>query len=121
MNRFKQKYYFKSVTAIQLVGIILMGTAALGIDKIMISNILFMVGLAAICVMIVDILLGAHLLAGWFKHKKKGETDDEYQQAKINVREVGSIKNQPIHFSKVGKSASIIGVTYIVLSIIITL
>lgn len=120
MERIKQKYYFKSVTAIQIAGIMLVIANIIGIDRVLISNILFLVGLVAICLMIIDILLGAHLLAGWFKHKKKGETDDEYQQAKINVREVGSIKNQPIRFSKFGKSALIIGVTYIVLSIIIT-
>ncbi|MFT8949046.1 MAG: DUF3899 domain-containing protein [Liquorilactobacillus hordei] len=120
MERFKGKYYFKSTLTIQIIGLLLAIVVFIGVDKILISNILFMAGLAAICLTIIDVLLGAHLLAGWFKHKKKGETDDEYQQAKINIREVGRVKNQPIRASKFGKSTLIIGITYIILSIIIT-
>ncbi|WP_057828161.1 DUF3899 domain-containing protein [Liquorilactobacillus cacaonum] len=121
MNQFKKKYYFKSVSVIQILGLLIAIMALIGIDKVLVSNILFMIGLGTICLAVVDILLGAHLLAGWFRHKKKGETDDEYEQSKIKIREVGRMKNQPVRFSRFGRSMLIIGASYIILAIVITL
>ena len=46
----------------------------------------------------VDILLHAHLMAGWFQKQRKGESDEDFKKRKIDVRKVASEKkNEPMH------------------------
>lgn len=60
---------------------------------------LFMLGLFCLCIMMVDILLHAHLMAGWFQRQRKGESDEDFKKRKIDVHKVASEKkNEPIHF-----------------------
>lgn len=42
--------------------------------------------------MMVDILLHAHLMAGWFQKQRKGESDEDFKKRKIDVRKVASEK-----------------------------
>ena len=44
--------------------------------------------------MMVDILLHAHLMAGWFQKQRKGESDEDFKKRKIDVRKVASEKKE---------------------------
>lgn len=121
MQWVKRKIYLKALITLSLIAAIFLLVARLGYYGILISNIAFVIGLFLICVSIVDVLLKAHLLAGWFRHKKKGETDEEYQKNKIKVREVGRLKNAPIQSSKLGRSCLAAGSIFILCAILVTL
>ncbi|WP_057743567.1 DUF3899 domain-containing protein [Liquorilactobacillus capillatus] len=121
MQWLKQKIYFKSVSATLLITIIILVVAKLTVCGVLLSNILFTSGLLLICISIIDVLLRAHLLAGWFRHKKKGETDEEYRKNKIKVNEVGSLKNMPVQSSKFGRSCLAAGSILILGAILITI
>lgn len=121
MQWFRRKIYLKTLAAVLLLAIVCVIVARLGYKQVLVSNILFMVGLFGVCISIVDILLKAHLLAGWFRHRKKGETDEEYQKNKINVRKVGSLKNAPIRSSKFGSSCLAAGCIFIFCAVLATL
>ncbi|MFT8631723.1 MAG: DUF3899 domain-containing protein [Liquorilactobacillus ghanensis] len=120
MNKLKKNYYVKTTAVLQLIGVIAAIGGWLIQQPLLFSNILFLIGLFLICISIIDVLLGAHLLAGWFRHKKKGETDEEYRKNKLNLKKVAELKNKPIQIHRIGISGLILGVTYIVLAIIIT-
>ncbi|GAJ27365.1 hypothetical protein JCM15457_2352 [Liquorilactobacillus sucicola DSM 21376 = JCM 15457] len=120
MQRLKQKIYLKTVSVTLLLAVVFSVAAKFVLDTLLISNILFASGLLLVCVSIADLLLKAHLFAGWFQHKKKGETDEEYRENKIKVEEVGSLKNGPIRSSKFGRSCLAIGSCLILFSIWVT-
>jgi len=86
-----------------------------------VSNGMFLLGLLLICLMIVNILLHASLLAGWFKKKQAGESDEEYQARKIDVKSVASKKNKPIHFQSFAANCLVIGLGLIIMAVLITL
>lgn len=88
---------------------------------VQVSNVMFLVGLLLICLMIINILLHASLLAGWFKKKQAGESDEEYQARKIDVKSVASKKNKPIHFQSFAANCLVIGLGLIILAIVITI
>ena len=81
---------------------------------VQVSNVMFLV-------MIINILLHASLLAGWFKKKQAGESDEEYQARKIDIKSVASKKNKPIHFQSFAANCLVIGLGLIVLAIVITI
>ena len=83
---------------------------------VQVSNVMFLVGLLLIC-----LILHASLLAGWFKKKQAGESDEEYQARKIDVKSVASKKNKPIHFQSFAANCLVIGLGLIVLAIVITI
>lgn len=89
-------------------------------QTILISDVFFMTGLLLLCLSIADILLHASLMSGWFQHKHKGETDEEYQARKIDVHEVADKKNQPIHFDRFSVNSLMISLWLIVCAVLIT-
>lgn len=121
MNNLKTIYYVKVTTLLQLLGIVAAIGACLVQQRTLVSNFLFLSGLVLICISVIDILLGAHLMAGWFRHKKKGETDVEYRKNKLDLKKVAELKNKPVQIHRIGSSGLILGLTYIILAIIITL
>ncbi|KRM87320.1 DUF3899 domain-containing protein [Liquorilactobacillus vini] len=121
MKRLNKRYFFKLTSLAQLVGLLAAVISYLVKWSLYLSNLLFLLGLALICTTVVDVLLGAHLMAGWFQRRKKGETDQEYQQRKIDIKKVGELKNRPVTIHRFGTSCLIVGLTYIALAIIITL
>ncbi|MFT8446447.1 MAG: DUF3899 domain-containing protein [Liquorilactobacillus nagelii] len=121
MNNLKTIYYVKVTTLLQLLGIVAAIGACLVQQRTLVSNFLFLSGLVLICISVIDILLGAHLMAGWFRHKKKGEKDAEYRKNKLDLKKVAELKNKPVQIHRIGSSGLILGLTYIILAIIITL
>ncbi|WP_235805516.1 DUF3899 domain-containing protein [Liquorilactobacillus oeni] len=117
----RQHYYWKPVLFCFLLGFFLFLLGIFGLNRILIADCLFILGLAGVCFTVVDILLGAHLLAGWFRHKKKGESDEEYQASKIDPKKVGRLKDGPVRFSRFGKSSLSVGMVYIIFSVLLTL
>ena len=91
-------------------------------NHILVSDILFMSGLALLCLMMFDILLHANLLAGWFQRQRKGESDEEFAKRKIDIKRVASEKkNAPIHFKKFSFNCLLLGSFMIILAVVITL
>ena len=122
MKKIKEKLWYKTDGAAAVIAVILIIIAAFAGQLRLLSDIFFMVGLVLICLAVANILLHASLLSGWFKKKKKGhETDDEYQQEKIDVETVGSKKNRPIHFEQFAINCSLFGICLIIISILTTL
>ena len=121
MKRLNKRYFFKLTSLAQLVGLLAAVISYLVKWSLYLSNLLFLLGLALICTTVVDVLLGAYLMTGWFQRRKKGETDQEYQQRKIDIKKVGELKNRPVTIHRFGTSCLIVGLTYIALAIIITL
>lgn len=120
VEKLQHHYYVKTVAFFQFIGLLCFFLGILGFKRLQIADGLFMVGLLGICCTVVDILLGAHLLAGWFRWRRKGETDAEYQAAKIDPHQVGRLKDKPLRFSRLGKSCLSVGLGYIVFSILLT-
>ncbi|GKS82105.1 hypothetical protein LPAF129_17910 [Ligilactobacillus pabuli] len=89
--------------------------------QVLFSDGFFMLGLLVICVAIFDILLHASMMSGWFQHKHRGETDDEYQERKINVRDVAQRKNQPIHWDRLAVNGLLLGGWLIICAVLLTL
>lgn len=121
LKKLKAKLVIKIIGPIYAIAIVISLVARLIAKQNQVSDLLFMSGLILICVAIVDILLHANLLAGWFRKQKKGETDEEYQKRKIDIYKVGSLKNKPIHFEKFTCNTLILGLGFIALAILITL
>ena len=90
--------------------------------RIQASNFLFLCGLFLLCVAIVDILLHAHLMAGWFQKQRKGESDEAFKKRKIDIKSVASKqKNEPIHFKKLSFTCTLIGGLMILEAIAMTI
>lgn len=86
----------------------------------LLSDIFFMGGLTLVCLAIINILLYASLMSGWFKSQRKGERDEDYQKRKIDVHTVASKKNRPIHFDKFAANTLFLGILAIILAILLT-
>lgn len=122
MKNFKQKLWLKADGIVILIAVVLATTSHLLNIQNNISDFMFLIGMALICLTIINILLHAGLLAGWFRKKQKGETDEEYQERKIDVRNIASKKkNAPIHFESFAANCLILGIVLIVLAIAVTL
>ena len=121
MKNFVDKLWVKTDIFILVICVIMIVIGYWQKRIVTVSNFLFVVGLGYICLMICNILLHAGLFSGWFKKKKKGETDEEYQADKIEVETVASKKNRPIHFEALAANCLVLGLGMIVLAIIITL
>ena len=90
--------------------------------QVVVSDTAFMLGLVLLCIMMIDILLHANLLAGWFQKQRKGESDEEFAKRKIDVKRVASEKkNGPIHFERLALNCLVLGGSLIILSVVITL
>lgn len=90
--------------------------------QVVVSDTAFMLGLVLLCIMMIDILLHANLLAGWFQKQRKGESDEEFAKRKIDVKRVASEKkNGPIHFERLALNCLVLGGYLIILAVVITL
>lgn len=107
-------YILVITSVIALLGLLLK-------KQLMFSDGFFMVGLLAICVAICDILLHASMMSGWFQHKNRGETEEEYQERKINVRDVAQRKNRPIHWDRLAVNGLLLGGWLIICAILLTI
>ncbi|GAK47372.1 hypothetical protein LOSG293_050420 [Secundilactobacillus oryzae JCM 18671] len=111
----------KNRVSLWTLGIILVaGVVALWFAPlIVVANVWFMIGLLFLIGAAFFILEKAHLFAGWFHFRKKGEED--LKKEKIKVESVGSLKNGPIVVNRYARFCLIVGVTLIVVSIFLTL
>lgn len=90
--------------------------------QVVVSDTAFMLGLVLLCIMMIDILLHANLLAGWFQKQRKGESDEEFAKRKIDVKRIASEKkNGPIHFERLALNCLVLGGYLIILAVVITL
>jgi hypothetical protein len=121
MNRLKAKFCPKIVGGVLLLAVLVMCYGIIFKQQTRVSDWLFLAGLALVCLAVIDILLHAHLLAGWFQKQRKGESDEEFAKRKIDVHRVGSLKNKPIHFEKLAFNSLLLGLCLIVLAVLITL
>lgn len=92
-----------------------------GGDSFSLSNAYFYIGIILILVGIILILSQAQLFAGWFKRRDKGESKEDYNERKIDVKSVGSKKNRPLKISPLMRSCFIVGALLIVISILVTI
>ncbi|KRN89421.1 DUF3899 domain-containing protein [Ligilactobacillus ceti] len=121
MNFIKEKIWPKFTGGIVLAVIIISFGSVIFHYQRVVSDGFFIAGMVCLLAAIVNILAHAQLFAGFFKRKKKGETDEEYQANKLKVREIGSKKNAPIHFDKFALNMLILAVVLILAAILITL
>lgn len=121
MKNLKAKLVLKLIGPIYVGAILIALVAKFLAKQNQASDFFFMAGLILVCLAVSDILLHANLLAGWFRKQKKGETDEEYQKRKIDIYQVGSLKNKPIHFAKFTCNSLVLGLGLIALAIILTL
>ncbi|WGN90568.1 DUF3899 domain-containing protein [Ligilactobacillus faecis] len=118
---FKERLWLKGDLLILGLALISGIFARLSGFHVLVSDVLFMSGLVLLCIMMVDILLHAGLMAGWFQKQRKGESDEEFAKRKIDIKRVASEKkNAPIHFEKLGVNCLVLGCGLIVIAILIT-
>jgi len=118
----KENLWLPWTPIIIAVALIVSSISCLNKYRLPCSNFLFMLGLFCLCIMMVDILLHAHLMAGWFQRQRKGESDEDFKKRKIDVRKVASEKkNEPIHFKKLSFNCTLIGVILILIAITMTI
>lgn len=120
MNKFKEQVLVKLDLTVLVVSALAAVLAAVLKLRILFSDIYFMSGLALVCLAVGDILVHASLMTGWFQHQRRGETAEEYQARKIDVHEVGSRKNRPLHWDKFSVNSVLLGVWLIVCAILMT-
>lgn len=113
-------FFKKNKSSLYTLGLILLvGVLALVfVPLIVVGNIWFMIGLVFLVGAAFFVVEKAHLFAGWFRFKKRGEED--LKDKKIEVKSVGSLKNGPIIINKYARFCLIVGVTLIVISMIVT-
>ena len=122
MQFVKENIWLKGDLVIAGIVLLLTIVGRLTSNHILVSDILFMSGLALLCLMMFDILLHANLLAGWFQRQRKGESDEEFAKRKIDIKRVASEKkNAPIHFKKFSFNCLLLGSFMIILAVVITL
>lgn len=122
MEFIKKNIWLKGDLIVGAVALLLVVIGFLTGNRFFVSDLLFMSGLVLICVMIIDILLHAHLMAGWFQRQRKGESDEEFEKRKIDIRRVASEKkNGPIHFKKLGFNCLVLACYLIILAVITSL
>lgn len=121
MDNFKIKIMFKLDGIIAAGTVVLAGCSYVFKQQLLFSNWFFMLGLGLICLSIADILVHASLMSGWFQHKHKGETDEEYQTRKINVHQVAERKNRPLHYDRFSVNGSLIGGWLILWAVLLTI
>lgn len=122
MEYIKKNLWLPWTPLIVAAALIASSISSLNQYRLACSNALFMLGLLSLCIMMVDILLHAHLMAGWFQKQRKGESDEDFKKRKIDVRRVASEKkNEPIHFKKLSFNCTVIGVALIFISVVMTI
>lgn len=82
MEFIKKNIWLKGDLIVGAVALLLVVIGFLTGNRFFVSDLLFMSGLVLICVMIIDILLHAYLMAGWFQRQRKGESDEEFEKKK---------------------------------------
>lgn len=122
MEYIKKNLWLPWTPLIVAAALIASSISSLNQYRLACSNALFMLGLLSLCIMMVDILLHAHLMAGWFQKQRKGESNEDFKKRKIDVRRVASEKkNEPIHFKKLSFNCTVIGVALIFISVVMTI
>ena len=103
------------IIIVDVIGILIYGTLAVG-------NVNFMIGLLLMIGAAFFIIKDGHLFTGWrFSTKKKTDLEQENLPKQPGVREVGSVKNQPIKFGPSARFCLLVGGLLIVLGVGLTL
>ncbi|MEE8825379.1 hypothetical protein LASUN_25360 [Lentilactobacillus sunkii] len=109
---------WSSITAIVIINIVLF---LFRMPKMVLGNIDFLVGLFLIVLGSVFIVGAGHLFTGWRFHiRKKSDLEAENDPKHPKLKEVGSVKNQPIRVNKYARYCLGVGSFLIVLGIILT-
>ncbi|WP_017866925.1 DUF3899 domain-containing protein [Ligilactobacillus pobuzihii] len=120
MTNFKSKLMYKLDMITVIVTVVLAVIGYFMKKLLIVSDIFFMIGLILLCLAIADILLHASLMSGWFQHQRKGETNEEYQERKIDVHEVADRKNRPVHFDRFSVNSLVISIWLIICAVLVT-
>ncbi|UQS84991.1 DUF3899 domain-containing protein [Apilactobacillus apisilvae] len=89
-------------------------------DTTAISNVMFLVGLLLLVIGFIFILAKGHLFTGWRIFHRNGD-NERFDNEKISAKEIGRKKNEAIVINDFAKSLLLIGITWVLISIGITL